>query len=272
MPQLYPVTKQDLAAGQAILQGFADEPHGHWFTPGAGWVPPPAADGVPNAAWTRGRCAECLAYRFTLIALLPIPGNGEIVVARGAIVRVPDRTYNLEVTFDGGARLVGPTRVAGAGAVVWLPCRDSLNMAPVAAVSIALPGEEHAQVAEAWAGRAAIRAALQLDFVCGSRRCTGDNLTIVRYGAGQGRLHKVELQGVLEQPLSELAAAGRHCEWLAARRRFNKRADEVATAALMRAAALRDLGHTAPAAMVHILDLHRAGPTVVQALESRKHW
>ena len=74
----------------------------------------------------------------------------------------------------------------------------------------------------------------------------GDNLAVVRYGAAQGRLHRPEMQGILESVLAKLPAAGWSISWLAMRRCFNGAADKLATAALDVASVLAQAGKMVP--------------------------
>ena len=70
----------------------------------------------------------------------------------------------------------------------------------------------------------------------------GDNLPVVRYGAGTGRLRRQELDGLLAQPVAQLLAIGVDIDWVPVRRRFNTAADEVATSAVLAAAATSEAG------------------------------
>eukprot|EP00974_Lingulodinium_polyedra_P097396 9439586-Lingulodinium_polyedra.AAC.1 len=47
---------------------------------------------------------------------------------------------------------------------------------------------------------------------------SGDNLGIVRFCAGTGRLTEPELHGILDRELGHLAATGRPARWIAVRR------------------------------------------------------
>ena len=60
----------------------------------------------------------------------------------------------------------------------------------------------------------------------------GDNAPVLKHAVGEGRLHRVDLTSVLEIPLTALAIAGGHPDWVAVRRTFNKEADRLATRAL----------------------------------------
>ena len=153
------------------------------------------------------------------------------------------------VTFDGGARLRGRRRVAGAAAVLWGPICGDGDRRPLKFSQVMLPGVEHAQVAEAWGLRLACLLLLGARASFGGEKSAliaGDNLAVVRYGAAQGRLHRPEMQGILEQVLGQLAAAGWSPEWVAMRRAFNKAADELATGALFEAGDLAKAGAFSP--------------------------
>ena len=145
-------------------------------------------------------------------------------------------------------------------------------MVPVAAIRVLLPGEEHAQVAEAWGLRAATKAVVLLQSGRKTRRVVGDNLTVIRYAADQGGLRKLAIQATLERPLADLAVSGRRVEWAAVRRRFNALADQQATEAVKSAAVMRARGLTAPAFEVISLDPHPDATQVVSALRARVSW
>ena len=112
----------------------------------------------------------------------------------------------------------------------------------IAVCVVALPGEEHAQIAEAWGCRAGLfllRTAAQHS---GTATITGDNLMVVRRGAAQGGVRKCETGLVLDRELARVAHVGTELRWRAVRRRHNKEADAVATRALEHAAALQRRG------------------------------
>ena len=120
--------------------------------------------------------------------------------AQGHVIRTPDTPW--EVTFDGGAREIKGQRVAGSGAALW-GNRDHNGRIPlIATCLVPLPTEEHAQIAEAWGCRAA------LDMVrshtpAGSRvTVTGDNLAVVRQGAGQGGIRQAHIGLVIDRKLA----------------------------------------------------------------------
>eukprot|EP00974_Lingulodinium_polyedra_P124426 11190622-Lingulodinium_polyedra.AAC.1 len=54
------------------------------------------------------------------------------------------------------------------------------------------------RAAEAWVGRAALEALRREACPAGSALCSGDNLAIVRYCAGSGRLTEPYLHGILD--------------------------------------------------------------------------
>ena len=237
-----------------------------WPLAGEGWWPMPLPHGTPNATWEVGACDQCRAVRLRLVACIPL-APGSPVWAEGAphLVSGGPDGVGVEVTFDGGARSVSGTQVAGAGVVLWARQPAGLY-APALLLRIELPGESTAPVAEAWG----LRGACRVLAAHGSRflpvglpgrfaRVVGDNLAVVRFAACSGRLHDWHLQGLLEEPLASLAALGWAVEWLAARRRFNQAADAEATAAVMEAGRRAAIGSRE--VLGWLLDLTRPGAT-----------
>ena len=96
--------------------------------------------------------------------------------------------------------------------------------------------------AEAWGLRVATAIALTFSPDLSRLGVLGDNLPIVRYGAGTGRLRRQELDGLLAQPVAQLLAVGVDIDWVPFRRRFNTAADEVATSAVLAVAATSEAG------------------------------
>ena len=151
-----------------------------------------------------------------------------------------------EVSFDGGARDIGGVRVAGAGAVLWAQCDGLSGYRCAARATVALPAEEHAQVAEAWGGRVALDLLLRTQADLRLARVIGDNLGVIRYGAGEARLRRPAMQSVLEPLLGRIALAGWGLSWQAVRRRLNGAADALATDGVHWAASLARAGVTEP--------------------------
>ena len=144
----------------------------------------------------------------------------------------------LEITFDGGTRSADGRLVSGAGAVLWGPaCLDGTRMV-LARASVALPGTQLAVVAEAWGCRVGLDLLLQCQPSLRACRVVGDNLAVVRYGAGHGRTRRTEVQAVLEGALGRATALGWRLSWLAVNRRLNEAADAAASRGLARAATL----------------------------------
>ena len=113
--------------------------------------------------------------------------------------------------------------------MLWrLDARRGLRVR-VASATMALPRATDSQVAEAWAAHLAmllLRARPE-----GERRAriSGDNLTVARHCAAQGRLRRPCTQAVLEPVLARLATGGWRVTWQAIRRRLNMAADAEAT-------------------------------------------
>ena len=97
------------------------------------------------------------------------------------------REWPLEMTFDGGAREVNGRRVASAGAVIGKYDYRIGGMAVIRRAVIGLPGEAHAQVAEAYGCRIGLKMLLGVQCDIRAARAAGDNLNEVRYCASEGR-------------------------------------------------------------------------------------
>ena len=63
-------------------------------------------------------------------------------------------------------------------------------------------------------------------------RVVGDNLPVLRYGAGAGRLRRPATYAAIAGPLAALTADGWTLDWTAVRRRLDKAADAGATTAV----------------------------------------
>ena len=108
---------------------------------------------------------------------------------------------------------------------------------------------------------------LAMDLVRASGACikvacvAGDKLQVVRFCAGNARLHAPALHDHLDQGLSDLAVEGWKVTWHAVRRRLNKAADGCATAGLMWAAHLADSGASDVTVCILWRDDHCAPPS-----------
>ena len=96
-----------------------------------------------------------------------------------------------------------------------------------------------AQVAEAIGCRMALALLLELSPAARAARVVGDNLAVVRYGAGTARIRRAEIQSHLEISLSAAVAAGWRLSWQAVPRRLNGDADSLAAEARRWAANLQ---------------------------------
>ena len=149
------------------------------------------------------------------------------------------------VTFDGGARECRQGgRAAGAGAILWGPASADGQRTPLRTATVALPGVPHAQEAEA-AGCGAglgMLGGMATDGFPLRAMVAGDNLGVVRYGAGTARLRRPEMAARIDEQLGRLLAAGWRISWRAVRRRLNRAADRLATAGFHWAEELRTAG------------------------------
>ena len=189
------------------------------------------------------QCDLCATFCAELCALPAARGGAEITVEAALhVLGGWDDDRALLVTFDGGARAVphgDGRRAAGAGAILW-GAADALGVRHrLAHTTLALPGVPHAQEAEA-AGCGAALGLLLEHRGAGPRRAivSGDNLAVIRFGAGFGRLARPEMFLRLSQFAAALLARGWVLTWRAVRRRLNEAADELATLGVGRAGAL----------------------------------
>ena len=174
------------------------------------------------------------------------PGN-EVTVAQDVhVLGGREEQDALLLTFDGGARGTNRPgrRVAGAGAVLWGPVGPDGRRPQLARTILALPQVPHAQEAEAGGCGEA------LDLLLGHNASTtrrvlisGDNMAVIRYCAGTGRLRREAMYARLDYRLGALLSRGWNIQWRAVRRRLNQEADRLATAGVQWADTL-DQSHT----------------------------
>ena len=110
---------------------------------------------------------------------------------------------------------------------------------------IALPGSDNAQFAETTGCRAGLGLLPGAEPDVCAARIAGDNLAVVRYGAGTGRYRRLQLCDQMDQGLRPLAERGWQLNWIAIRRRLNKAADRLATLGVFWAARLKAAGSNA---------------------------
>ena len=181
----------------------------------------------------------------SLMAVRRLAAGEEVCTDGNPSPSLEDAEWPFEAMFDGGARMVGDTWAAGAGATLW--AYHLLGGPPtcIARAAVALPWDASAQVAEAVGCRTALALLAELRPRTRAARVVGDNLAVVRYCAGSARLRRPELQAHLEVGLGEVLAGGWRLRWQAVRRRLNTAADGLATEGLQWAAQLRRRGDAA---------------------------
>ena len=107
-------------------------------------------------------------------------------------------------------------------------------------------------MAEAIACRTALSLLLELQPAARAARVCGDNLAVIRYGAGTARLRRPEVQTHLEVSLGAVLAAGWRLTWQAIPRSHNTEADSLAAAARRWAVELQAEQACLPHTQVHI--------------------
>ena len=251
---LRPVANREARAGASLAAFAGDSSRCMWPLTGARWWPPPrvGAAAEANASWVPWRCLDCGRHAIALIAARRIPLGEEIVVgSQSHVLGGPSHDADLLASFDGGARTLRGRRVAGAGAILWGPPGPDGARPPLGRAVAALPSTAHAQEAEAWGCRLALEMLEAVQPRLRQACIVGDNLAVVRYGAGHCRLRRVHMQALLEPGLARIARAGWAFDWFAVRRRLNGDADDAATEGVYQAAALADQGVQSPRTTTH---------------------
>ena len=239
-----PVARRPTAAGATLLVLEGERARNGWLLAGDGWVPPPRLDSErPTAAWHVSYCGVCDKHIAHLRSTGPLQTGDEIVCASSPSPELDTALWPYEVTFDGGARHIHPDhKVSGAGATLWRHDASGRPPEQVASIVVALPDVQDSQVAEASGCRAALGGLANVSTDVRAARVVGDNLAVVRYGAGTGRFQRSLLQAQMELALGPLAQKGWRLQWHAVRRRLNKAADRLATLGVFWAEALRRRG------------------------------
>ena len=119
-----------------------------------------------------------------------------------------------------------------------------------------LPGEAHAQVAEAYGCRVGLRMIMDTQCRVRTAEVAGDNLNVVRCCAVEGRLRRPQIQELLEGPPGDCAARGWALKRSAVRRRENEAADSAATDGVYMAAVMAERGNNEP--RIHITRYDRS--------------
>jgi len=228
-----PALRRRVHSGQSLGTLYGTAARGPWPLARSRWWPRPRVveEHLATANWITTRCHECGEWRATLVASVDLPGGEEVTTGpRTPIVTGHEREWPIEISFDGGARLVNGRRVAGAGVVVWGPLDLEGTRSVMARAVVAIPSHQHAAYAEAYGCYTALRWVVERGGDARTVRIAGDNLAVLRFCANVGRLRRPVLQGLLEGPLADAYARGWHIDWVAVRRRFNQEADGLATA------------------------------------------
>ena len=138
--------------------------------------------------------------------------------------------------------MFGSPKLAGAGVTLWQHTTDGRAPTLLVSVTLALPDLDDSQVAEAIGCRIGLSLLARACPNASTARVVGDNLAVIRYGAGTGRFRRPALQAQLEQGLGPLAVRGWSLSWQAVRRRLNTGSDRLATVGVFWAQALHARG------------------------------
>ena len=252
--------RTELPMGTRLACLMAGNNGAGWMAPGKGWFPPPRAvhPALATACWETTRCDWCGDTIATLRTLRPHVAGSEITVPAPLCKTLRETFWPWEITFDGGAKSAGEYHTAGAGATLW-----DMHTGPspicVARAYVALPPDTTAQVAEAHGCRIGVR--LLLGWATEKRaRIVGDNLGVIRYGAGTQRFRALRMQGIMEDTVTQVARAGLRLDWQAVRRRLNTAADALATAAQDWCKAIQQQGLSLPREFIEWRDTPSSPP------------
>ena len=146
--------------------------------------------------------------------------------------RLSPTTRAVEASGQARVRSISPTRHPTDGRAPSL----------LASVALALPDLNDSQLAEAVGCRVGLMLLTRACPGASTARIVGDNLAVIRYGAGTGRFRRPALQAQLEQGLGPLAVRGWTLSWQAVRRRLNVGSDRLATVGVFWAQALHARG------------------------------
>ena len=174
-----PVARCGARAEVEMAAMYAAKSRARWLVASAGWWPRPrrVEDGEHNAEWRTYRCPECREWKGTLVTTRAVARGEEMTVREEEnIIGGGDGEWPIEMTFVGGAREVNGRRVAGAGAIVWVATERVGGRAMAARAVIGLPGEAHAQVAEACGCRVGLQMVMDTQSRLRAARVAGGNL------------------------------------------------------------------------------------------------
>ena len=193
------------------------------------------------------RCAACGRWEATLTAIAALQPGDVVTVPVGLPgTAEEDDPSALLLSFDGGARLRGPGAAMGGAALLWSARFEDGRRMLLAEASAAIPWATSATEAEAWGLRVGLGLIRQAGSQAASRKLEvfGDNLAVVRFGAGTGRVRDPSVWALISAPLAQCLGVGWGVRWHAVRRRFNTAADAAASKARDEASAMASAGQT----------------------------
>ena len=192
-----------------------------------------------NIEWSEGRCPSCRRWLIIAKETCPISA-GDLLrgpTGPGVIQNRHKEIPTYVVSFDGGARHRSPLnsfpsdgpKAVGVGAAIWGLPNDRGLRPCLAQATAAIPTLEDSMSAEAAGLRLGIALASKLLPRSSLIGIVGDNLPVMRLGAGNGRIRTPGIWEIVEAPLLYMANRALPCQWTAVRRQYNKTADALAT-------------------------------------------
>eukprot|EP00974_Lingulodinium_polyedra_P128751 11207349-Lingulodinium_polyedra.AAC.1 len=139
------------------------------------------------AEWMDTRCPTRRAHRKTLVAKRDFRADTEVTIPTGTAgnLAMVGQETNVMATFDGGSRTVHGSKPGAGSAGVWH--QTQRQWTELFTMTKTFPCGTTPRAAEKTA-RAMLEALRHEACPAGSVLCSGDNLAIVRYCAGNGRL------------------------------------------------------------------------------------
>ena len=195
-----------------------------------------------NISWATTRCPHCRSFRLQARVCRDIAEGQPLRAAAPPWVLKKPPSRSLLLSFDGGARkqheciAADPLthNVAGAGVALWSEPDTTGARRCLAQLTLSAPRIRDSLAAEA----AGLSHAVSLMLACLpdplATEILGDNLGVIRLGAGNARCRCDRVWQETEGALMALAGQRWPTVWTAVRRCYNKTADALATLGVIR--------------------------------------
>ena len=190
--------------------------------------PPPSVrtDGNHNCNWRMWQCPNCRHHVSSLLTLQFIDERTCLQVDRQPQIYPLSTQCRSEFFFDGAVLRTAAGRRAGIGVTMWIA--QEWQWRRIGLIHLRIADGSTAAEGETWACTAAVLLARMIGRSNTSCRILGDNVPVLRYAAGMGRIREGALLPILDQAIRELWIYGSRPTWLAIARRDNANANTLA--------------------------------------------